>query len=90
MVIPALSPNRWSPSRALGFRHESRRTGLLEQLVYQGGFTMVYVPMMAILRNFSITTLPQALEIRVIVHGLIALQNRITNILRNKYCRVPL
>ncbi len=90
MVIPRSSPNRWSPSRALGFRHESRTYGLLEQLVYQGGFTMVYVRDEAILRNFSITTLPQALEIARFVHGLIALQNRITNILRKQVCRVPL
>lgn len=47
----------------LGFGTRVERTGLLEQLVYQGGFTMVYVRDDGDITQFSITTLPQALEI---------------------------
>ncbi len=90
MVIPRSFSNRWSPSRALGFRHESRTYRIVEQLVYQGGFTMVYVRDDGDLRNFSITTLPQALEIARYCTGLIALQNRITNILRKQVLQIPL
>ncbi len=89
MVIPRSFSKSLESSRALGFRHESRTYRIVGAACYQGGFTMVYVRDDGDITQFSITTLPQALEIARYCTRINRLQNRITNILRKQVLQSP-